>query len=211
MVATKIDAQNRLRAQALLGRGILEPYGLSAAFHINVGLTRLEDAAAQAAVLRVQDRVVSAALVAAISLANGCPTQAQAAGSITQTITVTARVAPWVKLNLEHQQMQLTVTPDDVARGYTEVSAASRFAVTTNNRAGYALIFQPHADIFRSVAIHGLGVSVDIGAGGGTVLQSGAENGVARTLFELGYRFYLAEGVQPGSYSWPLSVSVSAR
>jgi hypothetical protein len=155
--------------------------------------------------------LVSAALVAAISLATGCPTQAEAAGSITQTITVTARVAPWVKLNLEHQQMQLTVTPDDVARGYIEVPAASRFAVTTNNRAGYALIFQPHAGIFRSVAIHGLGASVEFGASGGTVIQSGAENGVARTLFELGYRFYLAEGVQPGSYFWPLSVSVSAR
>ena len=211
MVATTIDAQNRLRAQALLGRGILEPYGLSAVFHINDGLARLEDAAALAAGPRVQDRLVSAALVAAVSLATGFPTQAEAAGSITQTITVTARVAPWVKLNLEHQQMQLTVTPDDVARGYAEVSAASRFAVTTNNRAGYALIFQPHAAIFRSVEIHGLGVGVEIGAGGGTVIQSGAENGVARTLFELGYRFYLAEGVQPGSYFWPLSVSVSAR
>jgi hypothetical protein len=32
-----------------------------------------------------------------------------------------------------------------------------------------------------------------------------------RTLLELGYRFYLAEGVQAGSYSWPLSVSVNAR
>jgi len=159
----------------------------------------------------VQDRLVSAALVAAISLATGYPTQAEAAGSITQTLRVTARVAPWVKLNLEHQQMQLTVTPADVARGYVEVFAASRFTVTTNNRAGYTLNFEPHAGIFRSVAIHGLGASVEIGAGGGTVIQSGAETGVARTLVELGYRFYLAEGVQAGSYSWPLSVSVSAR
>jgi hypothetical protein len=164
-----------------------------------------------ATTIDAQDRLVSAALVAAISLATGCPTQAEAAGSITQTITVTARVAPWVKLNLEHQQMQLTVTPDDVARGYAEVPAASRFAVTTNNRTGYALTFQPYAGIFRSVAIHGLGLSVEFGAGGGTVTQSGAENGVVRTLFELGYRFYLAEGVQPGRYFWPLGVSVSAR
>lgn len=164
-----------------------------------------------AAGLRVQDQVVSATLIAALSLATGCSTQAEAAGSITQTIMVTARVAPWVKLNLEYQQMQLTVTPADVARGYVEVSTASRFTVTTNNRAGYTLSFQPQADIFRSVAINGLGVSMEIGTGGGTVIQSGAENGIARTLFELGYRFYLVEGVPPGSYSWPLSVSVSAR
>lgn len=211
MFATKIDVQHRLRAQALLGRGVLEPYDLSAVLHTKVRLTRLEDAAALAAGPRVQDRWVSAALVAAISLATVCPTQSEAAGSITQTITVTARVAPWVKLNLEYQQMQLTVTPADVARGYVEVSAASRLTVTTNNRPGYTLNFQPLADIFRSVAINGPGVSVEFGAGGGTVIQSGAEIGVARTLMELGYRFYLAEGVQAGSYSWPLSVSVSAR
>jgi hypothetical protein len=164
-----------------------------------------------AAGLRMQDRFVSATVIAALLLATGCSTQAEAAGSITQSITVTARVAPWVKLNLEYQQMQLTVTPADVARGYVEVSTASRFTVTTNNRAGYTLNFQPQADIFRSVAINGPGVSMEIGTGGGTMIQSGAENGIAQTLFELGYRFYLVEGVQPGSYSWPLSVSVSAR
>lgn len=169
------------------------------------------DARRLAAGLRVQDRYMSATLIAALSLATGCATQAEAAGSITQSITVTARVAPWVKLNFEYQQMQLTVTAADVARGYVEVSAASRFTVTTNNRAGYNLNFQPHADIFRSVAISGLGVSMEIGAGGGTVIQSGAESGILRTLLELGYRFYLADGVRPGSYSWPLSVSVSAR
>lgn len=159
----------------------------------------------------VQDRLASAALVAAISLATGCPTPAAAAGSISQTITVTARVAPWVKLNLEHQQMQLAVTPDDIARGYVEVPAASRFTVTTNNRAGYTLNFQPNAGIFRSVAIQGMGVSAEFGAGGGTIIQSGAESGVARIQTELGYRFYLAAGVQAGSYFWPLSLSVSAR
>lgn len=94
MVATTIDAQNSLRAQALRGRGILKPYDLSTVFHTNDGLTRLKDAAALAAGLRVQDRLVSAVLVAAISLTTGCPPQTQAAGSITQTITVTARVAP---------------------------------------------------------------------------------------------------------------------
>lgn len=164
-----------------------------------------------AAVPRLHDRVVSASLIAALSFATGCSSEAEAAGSITQTTTVTARIAPWVNLNLEYQQMQLTVTPADVARGYVEVSAASRFTVTTNNRAGYYLNFQPRAEIFRSVAISGPGVSIEIGAGGGTIIQGGAENGIARTLLELGYRFYLNEGVQPGSYSWPLSVSVSAR
>jgi hypothetical protein len=164
-----------------------------------------------AAKIDAQSRPVSAALVAVISFAAGCPTPAQAAGSISQTITVTARVAPWVKLNLEHQKMQLTVTPDDVAGGYVEVPAASRFTVTTNNRAGYTLNFQPYAVIFRSVAVHGPGVSVEFGAGGGTVIQSGAEAGIMRTQLELGYRFYLAESVQAGSYSWPLSLSVSAR
>lgn len=190
MVATKFDVQNRQRAQAVPGPGILDPDDLRAVFHI---------------------QLLSAALVAALSLAAGCPTQAQAAGSSTQSITVSARVAPWVKLHLEYQQMQLAVTPDDVARGYVEASAASRFTVTTNNRAGYTLDFQPHAGIFRSAAIHGLGVSVEIGSGGGTVMQNGAETGVARTLLELGYRFYLAEGVQAGNYSWPLSMSLSAR
>jgi len=168
------------------------------------------DARQLAAGLRVQDGWVTAALVAALSLASGHSMQAQAAGSMAQTIMVSARVAPWVKLHHEHQQMQLTITPDDVARGYVEVPAASRFTVTTNNPAGYTLNFQPRASIFRSVAIHGPGMSVEIGAGGGTVIQSGSETGIARTLVELGYRFYLAEGVRPGTYFWPLSMSLHA-
>jgi hypothetical protein len=163
-----------------------------------------------AAGLRVQHRLVSAALAAALSLATGVPIQALA-GSSTQSIAVIARVAPWVKLFHEHQQMQLTVTPADVERGYVEVSAASRLTVATNNPAGYILEFQPRSAIFRSVAIHGPGVNAEISAGGGSVMQGGDGSGVARTRVELSYRFYLAEGVRAGSYFWPLLVSVSLR
>lgn len=168
------------------------------------------DARQLAAGLRVQDGWVTAALVAAISLASSYPAQAQAAGSSTHSIMVSATVLPWAKLYQEYQQPQLTVTPADVARGYVEASAASRFTVGTNNPAGYTLDFQPYAGFFRSVAIHGLGVSVEIGADGGSVMQRRAEAGVAPTRVELGYRFYLAEGVQPGMYGWPLLVSVRA-
>lgn len=169
------------------------------------------DADQLAAGLRLQDRLVAAALAAALLLATGVPIQAVAAGSTTQSIAVIARVAPWVKLYHEHQQMQLTVTPADVERGYVEVSAASRFTVATNNPAGYILEFQPRSAIFRSVAINGPGVNAEISPGGGSVIQAGGGGGVARTQVELSYRFYLAEGVQAGSYLWPLLVSVSLR
>lgn len=167
------------------------------------------DADQLAAGLRLQDRLVSAALAAALLLATGVPIQAVAAGSTTQSIAVIARVAPWVKLYHEHQQMQLTITPADVARGYVEVSAASRFTVSTNNPTGYILDFQPRSDIFRSVAIYDPAVNAEIGAGGGRVIQSGAGRGVARMQVELNYRFYLAESAQAGTYFWPLLVSVS--
>jgi len=49
--ATRIDVQHRLRAQALLGRGLRGPNDLSAVFHIKDRHTRHEGAAALVAAL----------------------------------------------------------------------------------------------------------------------------------------------------------------
>lgn len=122
------------------------------------------------------------------------------------TLDVSATVVARTLLRTEYQLSQLRLTQADIARGYFDVAAATRFAVSSNSRSGYVLQFYPVGDAFRSVQIKGLGHTAQLGADGGTVVQRGPVE--SDTPRELSYRFTLQPGLQPGAYPWPLALSV---
>jgi len=111
-------------------------------------------------------------------------------------------------LRILHQERTLVVTPEDVARGYVDAPAASRIEVRNNSRGGCLLVFEgvagPDAP-FGRVSVRGLGRDVEIGPGGGFVPHSYAP---APVTAELSYRFSLDRDALPGTYPWPLQVSV---
>ncbi|MDD5761322.1 MAG: hypothetical protein PHP88_02285 [bacterium] len=163
--------------------------------------------------LRLQEMLVTAALVAALSLAEGAGAQEiervsgpPSAGSA--RIQVTARVASRATLRVLQQVKTLVVTREDVARGYVDAPAASRIEVRNNSREGCLLVFEgvagPDAS-FGRISVRGLGRDVEIGPGGGFVPHPYAPTPVTA---ELSYRFSLARDARPGTYPWPLQVSV---
>ena len=163
--------------------------------------------------LRLQERLVTAALVAALSMAEVAGAQEiQRVSGPTATgtarIQVMATVPSRATLRVLHQERMLVVTPEDVARGYVDAPAASRIEVRNNSRGGCLLVFErisgPDAS-FGKVSVHGFDRDVEIGPEGGFVPHSYAS---APVTAELSYRFSLDRDARPGTYSWPLQVSV---
>ena len=163
--------------------------------------------------LRLQEMLVTAALVAALSLADVAAAQEMRGGgagptAATARIQVTATVKSRATLRIFHQERMLAVTQEDVVRGYVDAPAASRIEVRNNNRVGCLLVFEGVAEPdgpFSRVSVRGLGRDVEIGSEGGFVPHPYAPVPVT---VELSYRFSLSRDARPGTYPWPLRISV---
>jgi hypothetical protein len=124
-------------------------------------------------------------------------------------IAVTAYVPPNVVSQLEQQAAALTITDADVARGYVEISAGSRLRVTSNDPAGFVIDFFPRLPIFKAVRVCTPDGSAQLGPLGGAMAENRHHG--RNIPLELSYRFELADHVQPGTYAWPLAMSVRTR
>jgi hypothetical protein len=159
--------------------------------------------------LVLQKRLITYALTVALGLAPIAAIvppadAAQNKAALQVSVTVIANA----KMQTSYQAAQLTITAADVARGYVEVPAASRFSVRTNSRTGYLMEFHPVANLFEAVHVGGLGNPVQLGAEGGSIVQRGPL--ASNLTHELSFRFSLRPGALPGVYPWPLQMSVRA-
>ncbi|HEX4523394.1 MAG TPA: hypothetical protein VH704_07730 [Casimicrobiaceae bacterium] len=143
------------------------------------------------------------ALAAAFALC-AAPEPARAASVGSSTMKVTANVLPYLRLQVLKQASSLNVTPEDVARGYVDVPAATDLMAKTNDRNGFSLSFDARSNVFRKAQITGLAHGLELGAEGGLVHQPFTGK---QMLMRLSYRFFLAPEVAPGSYPWPLQIS----
>jgi hypothetical protein len=156
--------------------------------------------------LTIQKKLVTAALLATLAMAT--PAVAQPAAPSTAKLTVSATVLARSDLRILHQPPVLVVTNADIARGYVEVSDASRIEVRSNNRGGFLLVFEgleSPEPLIERVTVRGLASELEIGPGGGWVPQP-FRDGPSR--MELRYRFTLHKNARPGTYAWPLSISI---
>jgi hypothetical protein len=162
--------------------------------------------------LMLQKKLVTAALVAALSMSNliGVVPEAHAGGTaLSTTTTISARVLPRTIINVIAQAHELVVTNGDIRRGYVDIPLASRVSVKSNDPAGYLLAFEvmDGADnVFRGVSVRVGGREVQIPLHGGWVPQPFVRGG---TVLDISYRFNLAENAQPGTYNWPIMVSAN--
>lgn len=156
--------------------------------------------------LFLQCKLIAYSLAAIVGLAPLAPSAEAASKSAAMSVSVT--VIANAKLRTDYQATQLKITEADVARGYVNVQAASRFSVLTNSRAGYMMDINPVGNIFESVQVSGLGSAVQLGADGGTVVQRGPL--LPDLTHELSYRFALNPEIRAGTYPWPLHLSVRA-
>jgi len=147
--------------------------------------------------------LASIALAAAFALC-ASPETARAASVGSSTMKVTANVLPYLRLQVVKQVSTLNVTPEDVARGYIDVPAATDLMARTNDRNGFALSFDARSNVFRKAQVTGLASGLELGPEGGMAHQPFAGK---QMLMRLSYRFFLAPEVAPGSYPWPLQIS----
>jgi hypothetical protein len=159
--------------------------------------------------LSLQRKLVTCALKVALWLAPTAAVTHAHAGQAKASMQVSAVVVSWAPaVQVDYQAAQLTITPEDIARGYVEAPAASQFRILGGARSGWLIDFFARGQLFTSVQIEGFGGIAQIGADGGTLFQRDrSPDGVTR----LSYRFTLGAGVQPGSYQWPLAMSVRAQ
>lgn len=153
--------------------------------------------------LKPQHILVGAVLAAAYALC-ASPEAARAASVGSSTMKVTANVLPYLRLQVLKQVSTLNVTPEDIARGYVDVPAATDLMAKTNDRNGFSLSFDARSNVFRKAQVTGLVGGLELGPEGGMAHQPFTGN---RMLMRLSYRFFLAPEVAPGSYPWPLQIS----
>lgn len=157
--------------------------------------------------LRIQERLVAAALIAALSLAPVAEASASQSSrqAMSTQIQVTARVLARASLHVLRQQTELVVTDADIKRGYLDVNAGSLIEIKNNSRSGVNVTFETRGLPFKEALVSGFGREVAIGPNGGIVThQLTGTNVVA-----FSYRFVFDEYSQAGTYAWPLSISVS--
>ncbi len=121
---------------------------------------------------------------------------------------VSVTVIANAKLLVIDQPERINISAADIAHGYLDTPATSKYSVTTNSHSGYRMEFHPVGNLFQSAQIKGLNSAVELGADGGTIVQRGLPPN-SRTL-ELSYRFILTNEIKPGTYQWPLQLSVHA-
>jgi hypothetical protein len=103
------------------------------------------------------------------------------------------------------QPGQLTVTSDDIERGFVDVADA-RIDVLANLRGEKRLVTSVIAAFARSVEIAGLPQAVVAMAAGpqGNVQLPESRRGVVDRRYEVRYRIHLDRGIAPGVYPWPV-------
>jgi len=159
--------------------------------------------------LRHQKKIVTACLIAALSLLNlfiGQETHAFSQNSSAK-VTISATVKERATMQVLNQVQDLVVTDADIERGYVEVSAGSRINVKTNNRAGCLLAFEllsGTSTLFHAVSVRIKGREVQFSSSG-WIQQPYVLGG---SIEEVTYHFMLSQDAQLGRYNWPLAISV---
>jgi hypothetical protein len=165
--------------------------------------------------LKLQKRFVTVALISLLSLANvlGIHKDSNASTSALAStkINVSATVLERTTMRILNQIQQVVITNKNVQQGYVDIPAASSIAVKSNNPRGYLLMFEVMSDpinnFFHTITVVMGGKEVQLSPNGGHIPQPYIRGGATT---DISYRFSLSKDVQPGTYNWPLMVSVSS-
>lgn len=156
--------------------------------------------------LKTQRKLIKAALIALLSLSTLTSHDRVDAKQLTTQMGVSTTVLAFAKLHVLQQHSGLSITRNDINRGFIDVPSASHLEIRSNSRDGYQLVVESLAELFKAVQIQGLGGDIELGPEGGTIVQR--YPGKSAATMKLSYRFILPSDVRPGNYAWPLALSV---
>ncbi|HUL01163.1 MAG TPA: hypothetical protein VLX29_09935 [Nitrospirota bacterium] len=157
--------------------------------------------------LRLQEMLVKAALIAALSITSvtSVSVPEATAGSRSFMLQVRAAVLARANLKILQQPQELIVTDADVRRGFVQAQAASIIELKNNSPRGCLLSFVDNGLPFQETSVNVMGRDIVLGPDGGLVTLPV----IGKATITLSYRFVLAEGTQPGTYEWPIALSAS--
>ena len=150
-------------------------------------------------------RMAQSAALGAAALADVDSADSAAAAGSEATLLVTAVVLKRASLRVLAQPSSVVVTAADIARGYVDVPHPVHVAVQSNSPAGYVLEFASSGDFTRQILVKGLDTDVQLSPIGGAVVRPG----VTKTTLTLGFRFFLSDSAQQGTYAWPMRLSIN--
>lgn len=158
--------------------------------------------------LRIRRKLIAAALVAALSMADAAGARAAPPAESgvrrgSSRIRVSAKVASSATIKILGQPSNITITRKDIAEGYVDAPAASRIEVRSNIPHGCLPVFGDSSGPFRETVVRGAEREVQIGPGIGCVPIPRTRGPITMVL---GYRFFLSGDARPGTYDWPLTI-----
>ncbi|MEW6570922.1 MAG: hypothetical protein AB1390_07085 [Nitrospirota bacterium] len=160
--------------------------------------------------LTLQKSLMTAVLLALLSVApaadavsNGCLQQ----GADPTGLALNNKPQTLTFLRVIYQTSEIVITQADITRGYVDVPVAAKMEIQNNNLSGYLIVFGGLNGPFKEAAVEGLGKEIRITSAGGWIAEP--YNGRDPFIIELSYKFILSENAYPGTYAWPLTISVS--
>ena len=141
-----------------------------------------------------------APLVALLSAVAVVPT-AFAGGSASATMHVSVEVVARTVVTIDHQPDVVTITQQDIDRGYVEVPAAVAFRIRSNANNGYAVQFEPVGYPFSRAKIAWDGQSAVV-SGDGSWLTRPYQPGEQLGSFNV--TLDVSPDTAPGTYPWPV-------
>lgn len=130
-----------------------------------------------------------------------------AAHGATAMLQVAATIRRQASIRITRIPATFTITEEDLASGWSRAQEPVLLQVRTNHDDGFVLQIGPLLDTVAAAEMTGFERRVTIGPGGSAVALP-AGRGLAQV--ELGFRFQLAPGLQPGRHPWPLELSAAA-
>jgi len=122
------------------------------------------------------------------------------------SFTVSATVRAVATLERESAPPTLQISADDLRRGYLDVPQPLALVIKSNSPTGFAVDVATLEPVASAIVIHGLDGDVSLGADGGTIVQRWRRP--QAVSLSLRIRLILAPGLAPGSYPWPMQLSV---
>jgi hypothetical protein len=123
------------------------------------------------------------------------------------TLQVSAVVARHTSIRIA-PPASITLSEQDIARGYVEVAAPVEVTVQSNVPQGYALVFERQGDQVRQAHVQGPDGALLVGSTGAVATRPPAGQGMWRDRLQLRFRFDLAAGARAGQHPWPLNISL---
>lgn len=161
--------------------------------------------------LALQQRLIAALMIVAIGATAICFSPAVEAAGPSQAsakIEVRATVLKHVSVKALSSPQSVTITKQDIDRGFIDIATPSAIEVRTNSAEGYMLNFQSSLDGVNPVVINAPGRGGGVLSADRVLQVSRPISGMTVDQHELQWRLQLTPAVAPGTYAWPVALNV---